>query len=290
MADTANVILTLPSRPENVLVVRQALTGLAEGLGLDPVDTNDLNTAVTEACNNVVLHAYPGPQPAGEEPGQDEPLEVEVTVLAQEIAVVVRDRGTGMRPSERLEEEEQHGMGLAVIAALTREVEFADVAGGGTEVRMRFARAKPGRPLEVETDAAGAANGADAALAQLPGSVQLQLAPGALARAVLPRTLCALAARAYFTVDRISDVQLIAAAIAENAPSSVDGTHLGVGVNVEPRALALRIGPLHSGRGESVLSAAVDGLAPVVKRLTDLKRITPLGDGESLELALVDRR
>ncbi|HUB73008.1 MAG TPA: ATP-binding protein [Solirubrobacteraceae bacterium] len=298
MADKPNVILTLPSRPENVLVVRQALTGLAEGLALDAVDTNDLNTAVTEACNNVVLHAYAGRDGGGAPAQADggggerdgEPLEVEVTALEREISVVVRDRGVGMRPSERLEEdEEQRGMGLAVIAALTSQVEFADVPGGGTEVRMRFARARPGRPLEADAPAAGSANGA-AILAPLRGSVQLQLAPGSLARAVLPRVLCALAARAYFTVDRISDVQLIAAAIAENAPGSLDGTHLAVAVNVAPRNLDLRIGPLHAGRGQSVLSAAADGLAPVIERLTDVRRVAPLGAGESLELALVDRR
>jgi serine/threonine-protein kinase RsbW len=60
MAEIPNVCLSLPNRPENVLVVRQALTGVAGAIGLDAVETNDLNTAVTEACNNVVMHAYGG--------------------------------------------------------------------------------------------------------------------------------------------------------------------------------------------------------------------------------------
>jgi serine/threonine-protein kinase RsbW len=60
MAEIPNVRLSLSNRPENVLVVRQALTGVAGSLGLDAIETNDLNTAVTEACNNVVLHAYEG--------------------------------------------------------------------------------------------------------------------------------------------------------------------------------------------------------------------------------------
>ena len=52
------VRLRLSSRPENVLIVRQALRGLSEALGLDEIELNDISTAVTEACNNVVSHAY----------------------------------------------------------------------------------------------------------------------------------------------------------------------------------------------------------------------------------------
>ncbi len=59
--------LTLPATAENVIVVRQAVAGLGEALGLSGPRIDDLKTVVSEACNNVVLHAYEG------EPG---PLEV----------------------------------------------------------------------------------------------------------------------------------------------------------------------------------------------------------------------
>ena len=55
---SAAVSLRLPARPENVAVVRQALTGLGDAYDLDPDLLGDIKTAVTEACNNVVLHAY----------------------------------------------------------------------------------------------------------------------------------------------------------------------------------------------------------------------------------------
>jgi hypothetical protein len=56
--------------------------------------------------------------------------------------------------------------------------------------------------------------------------------------------------------------------------------------------LDLRFGPFDAGRGESMLAAAADGLAPVIERLTDSTRIEPAGSGrsETLELRLVDRR
>ena len=55
---SAAVSLRLPARPENVAVVRQALTGLGDAFDLDADLLGDIKTAVTEACNNVVLHAY----------------------------------------------------------------------------------------------------------------------------------------------------------------------------------------------------------------------------------------
>ena len=61
----SDVRLTLPARPENVAVVRHVLGAFAEALQLpDPV-IEDMRLAVTEACTNVVRHAYadgePGP-------------------------------------------------------------------------------------------------------------------------------------------------------------------------------------------------------------------------------------
>jgi serine/threonine-protein kinase RsbW len=281
MPESPNVRLSLPNRPENVLVVRQALTGLAVALKLDAIETNDLNTAVTEACNNVVMHAY------GDQEG---PLEVEVYVLASAIAVVVRDRGIGMRVPAGASEIAGAGMGLAVIGALARRVDFAQPADGGTEVRMEFALPR-GVTLEPVGDDNDEQAGLDGPLtAELSSTVEVRLAPSPLARAILPRVLSALAARAHFSMDRISDVQLIADALAANADQSFDGSHLAVGVTIAPRNLELRVGPLQAGRGESLVVAAADGLAPVIDRLTDAKRVAATGSGETLELHMVDER
>jgi serine/threonine-protein kinase RsbW len=276
MAEIPNVHLSLLSRPENVLIVRQALSGVATCLALDAIASNDLNTAVTEACNNVVMHAY------GEREGA---LEVDVYALTDGVAVVVRDQGSGM-PADG-EEQRQEGIGLAVIDALARQVEFARTPAGGTELRMEFdiPHASVLEPIAgevLETFAAG--RGAR------DGAVELRLAPNAMARAVLPRVLSALAARAYFTTDRISDVQIVADILAANAGESIRGTHLDVGVTVAPRKLELLIGPLLSGRGESLMTAAADGSAPVIERLTDAQRVARFDSAETLELHLADNR
>ena len=80
MGAAPNVRLRLSNRAENVLLVRQALSGLAEAVGLDAVALNDVSTAVTEAANNVVLHAYEG---------DEGPLEVEFSSTATGLDVLV---------------------------------------------------------------------------------------------------------------------------------------------------------------------------------------------------------
>ena len=50
--------MTMPARPEGVAVVRQALAGMADALDFDAAVVADMKMAVSEACTNVVVHAY----------------------------------------------------------------------------------------------------------------------------------------------------------------------------------------------------------------------------------------
>ena len=52
------VVLNMPARAEGVGVVRQALAGMADALAFDAAVLSDMKMAVTEACTNVVVHAY----------------------------------------------------------------------------------------------------------------------------------------------------------------------------------------------------------------------------------------
>jgi serine/threonine-protein kinase RsbW len=276
MAETPNVCLNLSNRAENVLVVRQALTGVGETLGLDAIETNDLNTAVTEACNNVVLHAYDG---------EEGPLEVEVYALAGGLAVIVRDHGRGIRPRAD-GEEVRTGIGLPVIQALARRVQFRDLSQGGTEVRMEFAAQRAHETEQLDGDGWDART---TATAELANTVQMTLAPSSVAQAVLPRVLSALAARAHLSVDRISDIQLVADSIVASAPDSISGSHLGVAVTLMPRNLELRIGPLRAGYAQRMIDSSSDGLGPVIERLTDDHRVASGDAAETLALRVAER-
>lgn len=276
MAETPNVSLALTNRPENVLLVRQTISGLADVAGLDPVELNDVNTAVTEACNNVVLHAYGG---------DEGPLEVEIFLRPQELGITVRDRGRGIGPRERPSELADGGIGLPVIHALSNAVELHDLDGGGTEVCMSFqtpgieaVEAISENPRELEWIAGP----------ELDDSALVAVAPTPLARAVLPRLLCSLAARAYFSTDRISDTQLLTDALLGHLDGSLSGGRLGIGIGVAARELQLQIGPLDDGHADALIEACtLDGFGSLVERLADAHSTNPAnGSGEVLELRL----
>jgi serine/threonine-protein kinase RsbW len=278
-AGPPNVRLSIAGRPENVVLVRQMLSGLAEAVGIDAIELNDISTAVTEACNNVVLHAYPG---------AEGPLEVELYVCASAIEVVVRDRGRGIQPAVS-RAAQSAGIGLSVIRALSR-AHFEDVEDGGTEVSMRFAT-----PLTREPEPIGEPESEPSIFVdgEPTMGMEITIAPAPLARTILPRLLSVFAARAHFTTDRLADAQLVADALAARAPGSISGTRLSIAISVEPRDLELRIAPLRSGRAEElILDPSLAGLGPVIDKLTTRHTVASVGsaDDEVLALRLIDRR
>jgi serine/threonine-protein kinase RsbW len=279
MAESPNVCLTLSNQPDNVVVVREALSGLAETVGVDELDLNDIRTAVTEACNNVVLHAYDG---------DEGPLQVEVFVSLRAVEVVVRDHGTGIKPHIRSEAESALGIGLSIIQALAPRVEFRDVPGGGTEVRMEFATASAGA---LDSPLHEGYQPPDVARGELATTSALAVAPSALARRVLPRVMCVLAARAHFTTDRISDTELVADALVAKAAEESANAHLSMSIRVEPRSLELRVGPLQDGHARRlVASTSISGVGSAVEKLVSEHSVSSGDDGEVLALRLRDER
>lgn len=261
------------------MLVRETLTGVGETIGLEGIDLNDVRTAVTEACNNVVLHAYDG---------EEGPLEVEIQLAAGAIEVLVRDRGVGLKPQVGADPWVV-GIGLPVIQALVSQVEFADTEGGGTEVRMKFATpaTRELTPLEDEEFEPPSLS-----RAELANTTTVTIAPASpLARTVLPRLLGVLAARARFSTDRLSDALLVADALVAHAPAPGSPRHLTVAVSVLPRNLDLRLGPLETGLAQQLLSNSdIDGAGGVIEKLTDHQLVALDGSAEVLNLRLTDSR
>jgi serine/threonine-protein kinase RsbW len=281
VVEIPNICLNLSNKAENVLLVRQTLSGLAEVIGLDPVELNDVSTAVTEACNNVVLHAY------GEGEG---PLEVEIHACPPALRVIVRDYGGGIRPRLQPAEDAPGGIGLPVIRALSHKAEFVDLdPGPGTEVRMEFATAKaPGlEEPEIETQFQFPA----ATYEPRAETMAMAIAPSSLARSVLPRVLSGLAARAHFSTDRITETQLLADTLVLSTGDSIDAAHLSVLVGVAPRMLELQLGPLGAGQATALVAdASGQGLGGMLERLTDDYRVAVAGESEVIALQLAARR
>jgi serine/threonine-protein kinase RsbW len=240
--DSPAIRLELESTPEAPSIVRGALGAVAEQLALAPEFVDDLTTAVAEACNNVVMHAYQG---------ATGPLETSLYIGPSSVLIAVRDRGIGI--PEEVATDAQEGVGVRIIQALSGHSTFRQCDDGGTEVWMDFPASRQGM--------AAIANAPDVALdddwvGRLFGDTVISLSPVALIDGVLGRVTRALAARARFSIDRFSDVYLATDAIATHVMGAASGERIGFGVDVQTRHLEITIGPFRTGA-----NAALAGLA-----------------------------
>lgn len=276
--DWPTVRLDLDSRPETLTLVRGALGGVADQLALDPELLDDLKTAVSEACNNVVMHAY------DDVPG---PLGVRLYAREETIEVVIRDEGRGI-PEIAPSDDRLQGVGLPVIRALTQQAEFRPMPAGGTEVRMLFAGERRGKPLFREPERATPEQGwADG----LSGDAVVSLSPVSFVGGVLGRLARALAAKARFSLDRFSDVYLVTDAIAAHAARSVRGGRVSFGLATEVRRLEVTIGPFRDGTSAGLNQRGpAQDVGGALALLSDEVEVRPIDVGEMLHIVMVDHR
>ena len=127
------VALTIPARPEFIALGRLALTGLARTRALSQEVVADLKLALTEACSNSVRHAY--------DEGRLGVVQIRYELSPDRFVIEVDDEGSGFYPQtiERAQEElDEGGLGIAIIRALTDELEIGSRPEGGS--RLRFTK------------------------------------------------------------------------------------------------------------------------------------------------------
>jgi anti-sigma regulatory factor (Ser/Thr protein kinase) len=117
-----------PASPDAVPAARNAVASCVRALGIEESVARAVALAVTEACSNVVLHAYRGQK----EPGR-------MTVLVEKpddsLCVKVLDEGLGIAPRV---DSPGLGLGLPLISHYTDALELRSRPEGGSEVSMRF--------------------------------------------------------------------------------------------------------------------------------------------------------
>jgi serine/threonine-protein kinase RsbW len=128
--DGRSVRLTIPARPEYITLGRLALTAIAGVRPLSDETLHDLKLAFTEACTNSVKHAY-------QERGSGS-VDILYELHADRLAVEVGDAGTGFDPGATSDPDDmdEGGLGIAIIRALTDEVEIGEREGGGSTLRF----------------------------------------------------------------------------------------------------------------------------------------------------------
>ncbi|MGH2861238.1 MAG: ATP-binding protein [Solirubrobacteraceae bacterium] len=276
------VRLELENRPENVSVVRAALSGVAEASGFDEELATDVKTAVSEACNNVVIHAYEG---------RVGPMRVLINNSGDRVDVVVRDNGTGIR---RLSSGGDHmGLGLALISALADQAEFSSPTDGGTEVRMRFRRSQ----TDADAGFPGDEEWPPRPAALVDEDVVMWCEPIPLARHLIGRVARATAASSHFTMTGASDLYAINDAMAGLAEAAADG-HLVVAISSSSHRLTLEAGPLvalEPGDGVEPSEdsngdpAEIRARRAALAELVDELSFEVSDDGKLLHVLLLDR-
>ena len=269
------VRLDLESRPQTLTIVRGMLGGVAELLTIDPELLDDLKTAISEACNNVVLHAYGG------DPG---PMGVRLFVEEDRLRVTVEDQGVGTPATAA---DRTDGIGLSVIRALADEVSLLPGPQGGTRMQMDFAAQRAGRRLFERPGVAGPDEGW---AREGDDEIVVSLSPVTLLTGVLGRLARNLAATAHFSLDRFSDVYLVTDILAAHAATAAAGLRIDARLAAAERCLELAVGPFRSGTGARLQSPGADGAPSPLVLLSDELSVRPDGDDELLHVVVIDHR
>jgi anti-sigma regulatory factor (Ser/Thr protein kinase) len=272
--------LRLKSRADSASLVRAALGGLAEPFALRTELLADLKTAISEACNNAVDHAYRG---------QSGAIAVHVDLGMESVEAIVRDWGGGFQHLAPVGDRLR--VGLPLINALADRAEFLTAPGSGTEVRMGFdirhdprrdgllARVEEGEDLEAWTPWRRG----------LAGDVVVTLLPRELLGGVLEPLASALAAHSRFSLERFSDIVLVTRAISEYARWAASSTRVSFALSADEHGLDLTIGPLHAGAtGELRSPSASERPEPSVVELADEISAEPIDSSELLRVVLRD--
>jgi anti-sigma regulatory factor (Ser/Thr protein kinase) len=266
------VHLELDSRPGSVALVRAVLAGASELLEFEAELLADLKTAVSEACNNVVMHAYAG------DPG---PLIVHLVAAGDAVEVTVRDCGSGINESGSAEEQE--GLGIAVISALAAKTEVLSSPAVGTEVRMLFGYQAGTPDLHRMVSEVDPGSGEP-----VPGDVVVSVAPVSLLPGILGRVAGCVAAEAHFSIDSYADLYTITDGIAAHATNYASDDTISVGLAARPRQIEVTVGPFQAGTASHLRAAAPNGPPLLLALLVDHIVARSLNGSEALHVMLVD--
>ena len=215
-----------------------------------------MRLAVTEACTNVVRHAYAGRRAR---PGRDPD-----PPRGRHAA------GDRLRPGARARPERRQHRPRPRPAADRRALALVRDRAGARH-RLPAADVVPARRRSWSSRD----DGPQAAGEPL---TTVSIVAGPLVGPVLRRVVGMLAARADLPLDRLDDAVLVADLIAARAPAHVAGSRVDVALEPGPRSLSLRVGPLRQGGGQAlIVDAAVPGVGNVIEQLADELTRVPRG-------------
>lgn len=122
--------ISLPGKPEYVSIARLTASVIANQMGFNIDDVEDIKVAVGEACNNAVLHGK----------SHHEIFEIQFEVQDSRMVIEVSDSGAGFDMDEYQAPEpgelKENGLGIFIMKTLMDEVDFIPVKNNGTTIRL----------------------------------------------------------------------------------------------------------------------------------------------------------
>ena len=137
--------LVIQSIPDELRLARGWLSDHARASGFSDREVRDLALVVSEACANVIEHAYRG------EPNH--PIDLHLTIDETKLLLLVHDLGVPFnvgdyRPPD-LDAPQEGGYGVFIIRNLMDEVEY-DVSDG-TGTTLRLVKYRPGKSQDIRS-------------------------------------------------------------------------------------------------------------------------------------------
>lgn len=121
----SHVLKEFPAVPASVAAVRRVVEAAASRCGVDETALSDIRLAASEAATNAIVHGRSG---------EDARIFVRMEFGDEELVIVVRDEGTGIKPRS---DSPGMGLGLPVISSVAKRLDIRS-SPQGTEVHMTF--------------------------------------------------------------------------------------------------------------------------------------------------------
>lgn len=126
---TDKISMTIPNQAQYVSIARLTATVIANTLGFDIDEIEDIKVAIGEACNNAVMHG-----------NKSSNITLDFQIHEGRFFVEITDDGEGFDFEEYaepvLEEYKGRGLGLFIIKTLMDEMIIDSGMGNGTRITL----------------------------------------------------------------------------------------------------------------------------------------------------------
>lgn len=109
-----NIKMSIPNKPEYVSVIRLTTSALANQIGFNIEEIDDIKVAIAEACTFILQSEI-----------ESENLNIEYNLYDTKLSISVK----GENPNTEIKESIENGLGLFIIKSLMDEVIFNDDNG-----------------------------------------------------------------------------------------------------------------------------------------------------------------